>query len=198
MYVRGDKCSIMKWIFSNADSVADGRTSVDIHLGAPPTPHSPPEGWIKLLQSHEADGYETSEIKHCFISVRNERNCHQINCSFQMTSINHQHIAGNRRIPELKNSKSGLECVLLNLSSFLPLFQSFPVPPPSRAWEDVHGAGEEVLAWIWAPVQRHSSTLTCSHRIQFHSLVGKFSKSWHLGIKNPLKKLLSAYCAENF
>lgn len=65
MYVRGDKCSIMKWILSNTDSVADGRTSLDIHLGAPPTPHSPPEGWIKLLQSHEADGYETLEIKHC-------------------------------------------------------------------------------------------------------------------------------------
>lgn len=47
-------------------------------------------------------------------------------CSFQVTSINRQHTGGKRRIPELNNLKSGLECVSPNLSFFF-FFTSVPI-----------------------------------------------------------------------
>lgn len=89
---------------------------------------------LQHLNPHQWDGFNFSKVMRqmdmkqqgpsiCFISVGNERNCHQINCSFQVTSINHQHREGKRRIPELSNLKSRLECVSPNLSSFLT-----PVP----------------------------------------------------------------------
>lgn len=41
----------------------------------------------------------------CFISVGNEMNCHQINCSFQVTSINHQHTGREEKDPRVKQFK---------------------------------------------------------------------------------------------
>lgn len=122
-------------------------------------------------------------------------------CSFQVTSINRQHTGGKRRIPELNNLKSGLECVSPNLSSFffLLLFQSlFPVPPPSRAWEDVpwnrrERVGLNPSSSSKARFRPHMFTrdsipLTCR----------QIFKVLALRHRKPLKKLLSAYCAENF
>lgn len=158
----------------------------------------PTRGWIKFLQSHEADGYETPAPIHLFYPCGKWKKLSPNQCSFQVTSISHQHVAGKRRIPELNNLESGLECVSPNLSSFLPLFQSFPVPPPSRAREDVP----------WSRRERVGLNPSSSSKAQLHphmftqdsvpSLVGKFSKSSHLGTKSLWKKLLSAYCAEHF
>lgn len=120
----------------------------------------------------------------CFISVGNERNYHQINCSFHHSPAH----SGEEKDPRWNNLESGLECVSPALSSFFPLFQSsFPVPPASRAWEDVPWSRRERGGLNLSSVQRLSSTLTCSHGIQFQALVGKFSKSSHLGIKSLWK-----------
>lgn len=125
----------------------------------------------------------------CFISVGNERNCHQINSSFQVTSINHQHTGRKRRIPELNNLKSGLEWVSPNLPSFLPLFQSFfAVPPPSRAQEDV--------SWSWREFAGPNPS--ASSKAQFHphmftqdlipGICRQIFKVLTLSHKKPLKK----------
>lgn len=82
-----------------------------------------------------------------------------------------------------------------SLLSFLNYFQILTSSDTAgtllsgRIWGTHHGDGGDVN--LRQSVQRHSFNFTCSRRIRFLSLVGKFSKSWHLGIRNLWKSTLN-------
>lgn len=135
---------------------------------------------------------------------------YQINSTFPVTNVNHQYIVttgrkkkGSQRLSIWKSGLGHSQPVSPNLSSFfLILFKSlFHLTLSALSFQAGsrrmhHGEGYYVLFWIWDTVQRHSFNFTCSHRIQFQSLVGKFSKSWYLGIKSLWKATLSLLCWE--
>lgn len=81
-----------------------------------------------------------------------------------------------------------------SLLSFLNYFQILTSSDtrgtllPGWIWGAHYRDGDDVN--LRQSVQRHSFNFTRSHRIRFLSLVGKFSKSWHLGMKNLWKPTL--------